>query len=63
MMCQRVALAVTAFSSMRIVWMTRAVRGVNGGRRLLRVALIVMLGNRVMRLLLTRMMMRMRSGK
>jgi hypothetical protein len=63
MMCRRVVLAVTVFSLMRIGLMMRAVLGVNGGRRLLRVALIVMLGNRVMRLPLIRMMMRMRSGK
>jgi hypothetical protein len=48
MMCRRVALAVTVFSSTRIAWTMRAVPGVNGGTLLLRVAVTVTLGSLAM---------------
>jgi hypothetical protein len=60
MMCLKVALAVTAFSSMRRMWHLMGVRVAPGGMSMLRAVLTVTLGNLARNL---PMMMRKRSDK
>jgi hypothetical protein len=49
MMCRRVALAVTAFFSMRTIWMMRVGRFVSVGKNMLRVGIIATRGSLVRR--------------